>query len=120
VGALRSDAAKKRFECDNRWRSDRCRRFKGYDVRNRTGPGCAAKRTVRELDVARVVVPVMCGHLRLIGCGTRFQQKRCTGGRHETHGHIRTKQEDDQQEAGHQRASAIVEKAPTHVLVASD
>jgi hypothetical protein len=63
---------------------------------------------------------VVRGHWGGNGCGTDLQQKRRTTCRHETNGHIRTKQEDDQQEAGHQVALARVEKASPHVLVASD
>jgi len=59
------------------------------------------------------------GHLDGNGCGTELQQKRRTARRHEASGHIRTKQEDDQQKAGHQVAPATVEKALPHVLVAS-
>ncbi len=63
---------------------------------------------------------VVRGHWGGNGCGTELQQKRGTTCRHEANGHIRTKQEDDQQEAGHQVAPATVEKALPHVLVASD
>jgi hypothetical protein len=96
-------------------------RFKGYDVRKRTGGGRTSKRTVCELDVSsRVVVRVVRGHLGRNGCGTDLQQKRRPTCRHKANGHISTKQEDDQQEAGHQVAPAIVEKALPHVLEASE
>ena len=121
MSALEARALKKGFESDDRCRNDGCRRFKGDDVRNRTGGRRATKRTVCELGVtSRVVVRVVRGHWGGNGCGTELQQKRRTTGRHEAHGHIRTKQKHDQQEAGHQVALATVEEASPHVLVASD
>jgi hypothetical protein len=119
--ALEARALYKGFESGDRWRNDGCRGFKGYDVRNRTGGRRASKRTVCELGVAsRVVVRMVRGHWGGNGCGTELQQKRRATCRHEAHGHIRTKQEDDQQEAGHLVALATVEKASPHMLVASD
>jgi hypothetical protein len=90
-------------------------------VRNRTGGGCAAKRAVRELDVTRrVVVRMLRGQLRGNGLRADLEQKRRTAGRHEANGHVSTKQEDDQQPAGHQVAPAMFERALPHVLWASD
>ena len=63
---------------------------------------------------------VVRGHWGANGGGAELQQKRRATCRHEANGHIRTKQEDDQQKAGHQVAPAIVEKALPHVLVASE
>jgi hypothetical protein len=121
MSALEARALEKGFESDDRCRNDGCRRFKGYDVRNRTCGGRASKRTVCKLGVtSRVVMRVVRGHWGGNGCGTELQQKRGTTCRHEANGHIRTKQEHDQQEAGHQVAPATVEKALPHVLVASD
>jgi len=121
MSALQARALYKGFESRDRLRNDGCRGFKGYDVRNRTGGGRATKRTVCELGVAsRVVVRVVRGHWGGNGCGTELQQKRRTTCRHEAHGHVGTKQEHDQQEAGHQVAPATVEWALPHVLVASD
>jgi hypothetical protein len=94
------------FEGDDGLRSDRRWRFKGDDVRNRTGGGRATKRAVRELEViSRVVVRMMCGHLRGEGCRADLQQKRLTVRRHEADGHIGAKQEGYQQQAGEQVAS---------------
>jgi hypothetical protein len=110
VSALQARALYKGFKSGDRLRNDGCRGFKGYDVRNRTGGRRATKRTVCELRVAsRVVVLVVRGHWGGNGCGTELQQKRRTTCRHEANGHVRTKQEHDQQEAGHQVAPATVE-----------
>jgi hypothetical protein len=121
MSALEARALKKGFVSDDTWRNDGRGRFKGYDVGNWTGGRRTSKRTVCKLGVtSRVVMRVVRGHWGGNGCGTELQQKRRTTGRHETNGHIRTKQEDDQQEAGHQVAPAIVEKALPHVLEASE
>jgi hypothetical protein len=88
----------KALERDGRLGNDRRGRFKVYDVRKRTGCGCTSKRTVDEFDVTSgVVVRVVRRHLGGNGCRTNLQQKRRTIRRHETHGHISTKQQDDQQ-----------------------
>jgi hypothetical protein len=95
------DAQSPRFERDEGPRNDLRRRRKGHDVSNRTGGGSTAKRAVLEMSVcSRVVVPMMRRHLRLVSGGTHFQQKRRTARRHETDGHVGTKQEDHQQQAG--------------------
>jgi hypothetical protein len=118
MSTLEACARQKGFVSDGTWRNDGRGRFKGNDVRNRTGGGRATERTVCKLGVtSRVVMRVVRGHWGGNGCGTELQQKRRTTCRHEANGHIRTKQEDDQQETGHQVAPAIVEKALPHVLV---
>jgi hypothetical protein len=90
-----------RFERDEGLRNDGRRRRKGDDVSNRTHGRSTAKRTVLEMGVSsRVVMPVVCGHLRLVSGGTRLEQERRTARRHETDRHIGTKQEDYQQQAG--------------------
>jgi hypothetical protein len=77
--AWESYAPQKGFDSDDRLRNDPCRRFKGYDMRERTGGGCAAKRTVRELDVtSRVVVHMLRGPLRSDAFGTELEHKRRT------------------------------------------
>jgi hypothetical protein len=88
------------FERDEGLRNDGRRRRKGDDMSNRTGRGSTAKRAVLETVCSGVVVPVMCRHLRLVCRGTQFEQKRRTARRHEADGHVGTKQEDDQQQAG--------------------
>lgn len=83
----------------NYWR----RRFKAYEVRNGAGSRCATKRTVRELAVTCRVVCGVRGLdvVRGDGCATDLQQKRRTARRHKSNRHISTKQQHDQQEAGH-------------------
>jgi hypothetical protein len=79
MSARESYAPSKGLEGDDRLRNDGCGRFKAYDVRKRTGGGCAAKRTVRELDVTRrVVVRMLRGQLRADAFGTDLEQKRRT------------------------------------------
>jgi hypothetical protein len=94
-------AEAERFERDEGLRNDGRRRREGHDVSNRTGGGSTAKRAVLEMSVcSRVMVPMMRRHLRLVSRGTHFQQKRRTARRHEADGHVGTKQEDHQQQAG--------------------
>ena len=89
------------FECDEGLRNDGRRRRKGDDVRNRAGSGRTTERAVLEMSMrSRMVVPMMRGHLALVCRGTHFQQKRHTARRHEADGHVGTKQEDHQQQAG--------------------
>jgi hypothetical protein len=90
-----------RFERDDGLRNDGRRRLEGDDMRNWTCGGSTAKRAVLKVSVrSRMVVPMVRGHLGLIRRGTRFQQKRRTACRHEADGHVGTKQEDYQQQAG--------------------
>jgi hypothetical protein len=105
------------FESEHRLRKNRRGRFKDYDVRNRTAGGCTSKRTMDKLYVtSRMVVREVRGHLGGgNGCGADLQQKRRTVGGHKANGHIRTKQQEGQQQAGHQIAPAIVKKALPHV-----
>jgi hypothetical protein len=104
MGAWEPYAEVRGFERDHGLRNDGRRRRKGDDVSNRTGGGSAAEGAVLEMGMrcSRVVVPmiVMPGHLRLVRGGTHFQQKRCTARRHEADGHVGTKQQDRQQQAG--------------------
>lgn len=88
------------FERDEGLRSDGRRGRKGDDVSNRTSRRSAAKRAVLEAMCARVVVSMMRRHLCLVGAGTHFQKKRRTARRHEADGHVGTKQEHHQQQAG--------------------
>ena len=88
------------FERDRGLRNDGRRRCKGDEVRNRTSGRSTAKRAVLEMSVcSRVLMCMMRGHLHLVRRGTRFQQERCAARRHEADGHVRTKQQDDQQQA---------------------
>ena len=90
-----------RFERDEGLRNDRRRRREGNDVSNRTGAGSTAERAVLEMGVrARMVVPMMRRHLRLVRGGTHFQQEWRTARRHEADRYIGPKQQDDQQQAG--------------------
>jgi hypothetical protein len=66
------------------------------------------------------MVRVVRRHLGGNGRGTELQQKRRAACRHETNGHVRTKQQDDQQETGHQVAPATVKKALPHCFVVSE
>jgi len=89
------------FERDEGLRNDRRRRRKGDDMRNRAGSGRTTERAVLEMSVrSRMVVPMMRAHLGQVCRGTQFQQKRRTARRHETDGHVRTKQQDYQQQPG--------------------
>jgi hypothetical protein len=106
MGAWEIDAPLQGFERDEGLRDDGRRRRKGDDVSNRTGRRSTAKRAVIEMSVcSRVVVPMMRRHMRLVRGGTRFQQKRRTARRHEADGHVGTKQENHQQQAGEQVSS---------------
>ena len=89
------------FERDGGLRHDGRRRRKGDDVCNWTCGGGTSERAVLEMSVrSRMVVPMMRGHLGLVCRGTQFQQERRTARRHEADGHVGTKQEDYQQQAG--------------------
>ncbi len=89
------------FERDQGLRNDGRRRRKGDDVCNGTGRRSAAEGAVLEMRVrSRVVMLMMPGHLHRVRRGTHFQQKRRTACRHEANGHVGTKQEDHQQQAG--------------------
>jgi hypothetical protein len=89
------------FEGDDGLESDGRRRLQGDDVGNRSGGGSTTERAILEMSVrSGVVMPLMRGHLRLIRCGTQFQQKRRTACRHEADRYIGTKQQDCQQKAG--------------------
>ena len=94
------DAEAQRFERDEGLRNDGCRRRKGDDVRNRTGRGSTTEGAILEVSMrSRVVVHMMCRHLRL-GHRTQFEQKRGTARRHEADGDVGTEQENYQQQAG--------------------
>jgi hypothetical protein len=98
MSAWEAYAPEKGLESEDRPRNDGGGRFKGDDVRNRTGGRRAAKWTMCELGVtSRVVVSMLRGHLRADGCGTELQQQRRTACGHKANGHISTKQQDDQQ-----------------------
>ena len=101
MSAWEIDAESQGLECDEGLRDDGRRRRKGDDVGNRTGARSTAKRAVLEMGVrSRVVMPGVRGHLRLVSGRTRFEKKRRTARRHEADGHISTKQENHQQQAG--------------------
>jgi hypothetical protein len=101
MGAWEIHAQSQGFERDEGLRNNGRRRSKNDDMSNRTGGRSTAERAVLEMGVrSRMVVPVVCGHLRLVSGGTRLEQERRTARRHETDRHIGTKQEDYQQQAG--------------------
>jgi hypothetical protein len=101
MSARESDAQSQGFERDRGLRNDGRRRRKGDYVSNRAGSRNTAEWAVLEMSVRpRVVVPVMGRHLRLVCGGTHLQQKRRTACRHEADGHIGTKQQNRQQQAG--------------------
>ena len=101
MSAWEIDAQSQGFERDEGLRNDGRRGRKSDDVSNRAGRGSTAKRAVLEVIVrSRMVMPGMRRHLRLVGGGTHFQQKRRTARRHEADRHVGTKQQDHQQQAG--------------------
>ena len=89
------------FERDQGLRNDGRRRRKGNDVCDGSGRRSAAEGAVLEMSVrSRVVMLVMHGRLHRVRRGTHFEQKRRTACRHEADGHVGTKQQDHQQQAG--------------------
>jgi hypothetical protein len=99
--AWESEPESQGFERGEGLRNDGRRRRKGDDVSDRTGCGSTAEGAILEMSVrSRVVVLVMRRHLHWVRRGTGFEQKRRTACRHEADGHIGTKQEDHQQQAG--------------------
>jgi hypothetical protein len=101
MGAWELYAQPQRFERGEGLRKDGRRRRKGDDVGNRTGCGSTAEGTILEMSVrSRVVMLMMRRHLHRVRRRTQFEQKRRTACRHEADGHVGTKQEDDQQQAG--------------------
>jgi hypothetical protein len=91
MGAWEIHAQSQGFERDEGLRNNGRRRRKNDDMSNRTGGRSTAERAVLEMGVrSRMVVPVVCGHLRLVSGRTRFQQKRRTTYRHKADGYVGT------------------------------
>ena len=88
------------FESNHRLGEDLTGRFNADGMRNRPRSRSAAKRAMFEMVMyARVMVQMM-RHLRRETYGTNLQLKRRAARRHETNGHISSKQKHRQQEAG--------------------
>src|SRR5271168_2912120 len=103
MGAWKIHAQSQGFERDAGLRNYGRRGRKNGDVSNRAGGRSTAEWAVLKMSVrSRMVVLRMRRHLRLVGGGTHFQQKRRTACRHEADGHIGPKQECDQQHPGAQ------------------
>jgi hypothetical protein len=88
------------FECDRGLGDDLTGRFIADEMRNRPGSRNAAKRAMFEMIMyARVMVQMM-GHLCRETHRTYLQLKWRTARRHKADGHVSSKQQHRQQEAG--------------------
>jgi hypothetical protein len=100
VSTSQSYAQAQALECDHRLGDDFTDRFIADEMRNRPRNWSAAKRATFEMIMyARVMVQMM-GHLGRETYGTYLQLKRRAARRHKTNGHISSKEQYRQQEAG--------------------